>query len=148
MLVVLGLLFLIRENRAGLISAYAIMITGLAMMGVSTAFYQQGSLGGEHWMILSGLGAYLAYVPYGSVLFERTIAVTRFKGTAVFAIYVTDALGYTGSVGLQLYKDLFAGEQSRLNFFTNFTTMMAWGGIPLMFASMIYFLRQKPEEED
>ena len=144
-LVVLGLLFLIRDNRAGLIGAYVIMICGLAMMGVSTWMYQQGMLGGESWMIWSGLGVYLAYVPYGSVLFERTIAVTRFAGTSVFAIYVIDALGYTGSVGLQLYKDLFAGDESRLEFFTNFTTAMAWGGIPLMVLAMVYFLRQKPE---
>jgi len=146
-LLILGLLFLIRNNRKGLTCAYGIMITGLVMMGVSTFLYQQGSMGGEAWMIWSGLGVYLAYVPYGSVLFERIIAVTRFSGTAVFAIYVIDALGYTGSVGLQLYKDLFAGEKSRLDFFVNFTTLMAWGGIPLMLMAMVYFLRQKPNRE-
>lgn len=141
-LVVLGMLFLIKNNRLGLIGAYVIMLCGLVMMGVSTWAFEQRMMGGEAWMIWSGLGVYLAYVPYGSVLFERTIAVTRFAGTSVFAIYVIDALGYTGSVGLLLYKDLFAGDKSRLEFFTNFTTAMAWGGIFLLVPAMVYFLRQ------
>ena len=45
-------------------------------------------------MILNGLGVYLAYVPYGSVLFDRLIASTGVVSTAVFAIYVADFIGY------------------------------------------------------
>ena len=146
-MIVMALLFLIRKNRTALAVSYGIMISGLAMMGGSTWLYQSREISGEMWMIASGLGAYLAYVPFGSLLFDRTIAVTRFQGTAVFAIYVADALGYTGSVGVQLYKDLFAGDESRLDFFMNFTYGMAAVGIPLMGGAMIYFLGQKPEPE-
>lgn len=146
-MIVMALLFLIRKNRTALAVSYGIMISGLAMMGGSTWLYQSREISGEMWMIASGLGAYLAYVPFGSLLFDRTIAVTRFQGTAVFAIYVADALGYTGSVGVQLYKDLFAGDESRLDFFMNFTYGMAAVGIPLMAGAMIYFLGQKPEPE-
>ena len=49
-------------------------------------------------MVLIGLGAYLAYVPYNTLFFERMMASTRFVGTAVFAIALADAAGYTGSV--------------------------------------------------
>ena len=49
------------------------------------------------------------------------IAKTHVIGTAVFAIYVADALGYTGSVAILLFKDLVAGDASRLDFFRSFT---------------------------
>jgi len=143
-LLVLGLIFLIRNNRAGLVVTYLVMLAGLVLMGGATWQWSNGRLGGEMWMILNGLGAYLAYVPFGSVLFERTIAVTRFAGTAVFAIYVADALGYTGSVGIQLYKDLFAGDTERLEFFRAMTYGMSLAGLPLMAGAMVYFVRQKP----
>ena len=140
----LVVLYFIRNNRLGLIGAYVIMLGGLALMGGSTLLFQLGQIGGETWMILSGLGAYLAYVPYGSVLFDRTIAYTHFAGTAVFAIYLTDAIGYTGSVGIQLFKDPFQGDSSRLGFMLGFTNFMAILGFVLLLLSLLYFLRFKP----
>jgi hypothetical protein len=143
-MLVLALIFLIRSNRSGLAVTYGIMLGGLAMMGGSTWAWDRGMIGGEMWMIGNGLGAYLAYVPFGSVLFDRTIALTRFAGTAVFAIYVADALGYTGSVGVQLYRDLFAGDLPRLDFSRALTYAMSFLGLPLMAVSMVYFVNQKP----
>ena len=70
------------------------------------------------------------------------MASTRVVGTAVFAIYVADAIGYTGSVGIQLYKDLAAGEMSRLGFFKGFTWFMTGLGTLFLVASCIYFLRR------
>lgn len=139
-LVMLGGLFLIRNNRWGLIGAYAIMLLGLVLMGGSTLLLDNGAIRGDVWMVLVGLGAYLAYVPFGSVLFDRLIAATRVIGTAVFAIYVADAIGYTGSVGVQLYKDLVETDATRLDFFRRFTYGMSILGVVLMASSCVYFL--------
>ena len=97
-------------------------------------------------MTLTGLGSYLAYVPFGSVLFDRLIASTRAAGTAVFAIYVADAIGYTGSVGVQLYRDLAESNVSRLGFFEGYTYFMSVLGVTCLTGSCIYFLRrQRPK---
>ena len=128
----LAMLYLIKSNRWGLLATYLLMIAGLALLAISTILYQAGSLQGETWMILSGLGAYLAYVPYGSVLFDSTIAYTRYAGTAVFAIYLADAVGYTGSVGIMFYKDFFASETSRLEFFQGFVYVLTIVGTILV----------------
>ena len=69
------------------------------------------------------------------------MANTGIIGTAVFAIYLADAIGYTGSVGMMLYKDLAAGEVSRLGFFKSFTWGMAAIGTLCLVASCFYFLR-------
>jgi hypothetical protein len=139
-LVALAALSLIKDNRRGLIGAFVVMTGGAAMMGISTVLLDNGQISGLWWMILVGLGSYLAYVPFGSVLFDRLIAGTRTTGTAVFAIYVADAIGYTGSIGVQLYKDVGQRDISRLEFFRLMTyglSVLAFVGLA---ASCLYFL--------
>ena len=76
------------------------------------------------------------------MLFDRLIASTRVVATAVFAIYLAGAIGYTGSVGVQLYRDLAASDLSRLGFFKGFTYFMSVLGIVCLLSSCIYFLRR------
>ena len=143
-LVPLALLVLVKDNRRGLAGAYAIMTGGMILMGLSTLLFDAGTIGGFWWMTLVGLGVYLAYVPVGSVLFDRLIASTRAAGTAVFAIYLADALGYTGSIGVQLYKDFGRPSQSRLDFFKDFTYVLSVAGVVLLVASLAFFMRRGP----
>ncbi len=140
-LVPLALLFCIRDNFIGLFAAFTLMVAGAVSLGVSTLLLDSGAISGLTWMILIGIGSYLAYVPYGSILFDRMIASTQVIGTAVFAIYVADALGYTGSVAVQLYKDLVAGEATRLAFFRSFTYALSAGAAGLILASAALILR-------
>jgi len=140
-LVPLALLSCIRDNFLGLLAAFALMIAGAVSLGVSTLLLDRGAISGLTWMILVGIGSYLAYVPYGTILFDRMIASTKVMGTAVFAIYVADALGYSGSVAVQLYKDLAAGEATRLAFFRSFTYALSAGAAALILASAVLILR-------
>lgn len=140
-LIPIALLFRVRDNYWGLSAAFALMIAGAATLGVSTWMLDTGAIGGLTWMVLVGIGSYLAYVPYGSILFDRMIASTRVVGTAVFAIYVADALGYSGSVGVQLYKDLGAGAATRLDFFRAFTYALSLGSTALLSISAVLILR-------
>ena len=73
------------------------------------------------------------------------IASTRVAGTAVFAIYIADAIGYTGSVGVQLYKDLAQSQMSRLGYFKGFTYFMSALGLVCLVSSCFYFLRRDRE---
>jgi len=138
----LALLALITDNRRGLLAAFLIMIGGLLMLGVGTVLLDAGLINGFWWMTLTGLGSYLAYVPFGSVLFDRLIASTRAAGTAVFAIYLADAIGYTGSVGVQLFKDLSQSQISRLGFFKGFSHFMCVIGVTCMIMGCLYFMRR------
>jgi len=137
----LALLNTVRRSRPGLIATFAVMAGGTALLGASTLLLEAGVIDGFWWMTLIGLGSYLAYVPYGSLLFERLMANTALVGTAVFAIYLADAVGYTGSVAMLLYKDLAASEMSRLAFFQFATWGMAGVGTILLLTSCFYFLR-------
>ena len=71
---------------------------------------------------------------------DRLIASTSAVGTAVFAIYVADSIGYAGAISVMLSKDLIAGDMSRLDFFRYLTYFMSLLGTVLLTASCCYFL--------
>lgn len=130
----LGALMAIKNNRVGLLAVHALMLSGTVIIGVTTALFQAGWLDGYWWMVSVGLGLYLAYVPYGCVLFDRLIAAVGVTATAAFMIYVTDAAGYFGSVAVMFYKDLGQADLPWLEFFTNF----AW--ITSVVCTLLYAL--------
>jgi len=141
-MLVLGLLYLVRNNRRGLALTYVIMASGAAMIGIGTLLFDLGAIPPMAWMILVGLGLYLGYVPYGCVLFDRTIAALQIVATAVFLIYVSDAVAYGGSVGIVLYKTLGQADISKLQFFRYFSYATCIGCVVLLASSARYFLRR------
>jgi hypothetical protein len=146
-IVAMALLNAVHRNRKALIAAFSIMTGGLLLLGVSTALRHSNVINGFWWLTLTGLGSYLAYVPFNAMLFERIMAATRATGTAVFAIYVSDAVGYTGSVGVQIFKDLARGSMTRLGFFEGFTWLLCVVGSVCLVGAGVYFLRSARDNE-
>ena len=143
---ILALIYFVKDNRAGLFAAHAMMFVGAAIIGLSTLLFDFGALGGIGWMIGIGLGLYLAYVPFGCVLFDRMFAATGTIGTAVFLIYVADASGYAGSVGLVFYKHFGHAEMSHLAFLRAFgyaVAVVAMAG----FAYSAWYFRGRASDE-
>jgi hypothetical protein len=139
---VLALLYVVKNNRTGLLLTYAIMIAGSALIGVGTLLFDAGMIGPKAWMILVGLGLFLGYVPYGCVLFDRTIAALGVVATAVFLIYVSDAVAYGGSVAVVLYKVFGQAQTSKLDFFRWYSYVASAVCTTFFSVSCIYFLRQ------
>jgi uncharacterized protein DUF5690 len=141
-LLLLGGSSAVRERGRGLWTVFLLMTAGLGLLGAATLALEERWMDGQIWMICMGLGGYLAYVPFSSFLFDRIMAATRFAGTAVFAVNLADAVGYSGSLGMLLYKDVFAAESSRLGFFKTFTYGLSLGGAVLLSLAAVYFARQ------
>ena len=147
-MIVMAALNLVKDNQRGLKAVYGVMLAGMVLMAGATLMHDLKMITGLWWMILIGFGAYLAYVPFGAVLFERVMASTKAAGTAVFAIYLSDAVGYTGSVGIQLYKDLGAADLDYFQFLRVFTYSMSGVGIFLFICSGLYFIRKAREAKN
>jgi hypothetical protein len=139
-LILLGSVFLIRDNRRALLAIHWLMGIGVALIAAATAAFGLGLIDGVTWMILNGVGLYLGYVPYGCVLFDRLIAATGVVATSVFMIYVTDAFGYVGSVGVLLFKH-FGPQLSWLDFMVRFSWVTAAVSGAGFAISGIYFAR-------
>jgi hypothetical protein len=120
-LLAVALMMGIRSNRVALLAIHGLLLAGAALIGGSTLLYQAGALSPVTWMISVGLGIYVAYVPFNCVLFDRLIAAVGSVATAGFLIYVADAFGYLGSVGLLLYKNFGHAKLSWIEFFVGFS---------------------------
>jgi hypothetical protein len=132
----------VRDNRWGLAAIHGVMALGLAMIGVATLLLDAGQINGFWWFTLTGLGIYLAYVPYNSMLFDRIVATTGAAGTAVFGIYLADACGYTGSVALQVGKNLGWGGGEQLPFLKGVCYVLSVLGVIGLAVSCATLLRQ------
>jgi hypothetical protein len=146
-LLLLGASSGVRGRIRGLLMVFGVMTAGLASIGVATLALEAGWIDGQTWMIGVGLGGYLAYVPFSSFLFDRIMASTRFAGTAVFAVNLADAVGYSGSVGMLLFKDLVARDTSRLLFFTRCSYLLSIFGCAGLLLAAAYFWRQAQRAE-
>ena len=140
-LALLAAIFLIRDNRRALLAIHLLMGFGVALIAGASALFTLGLIDGVTWMILIGVGLYLAYVPYGCVLFDRLIAATGVVATSVFMIYVTDAFGYVGSVGILLFKNFGQRDLSWLDFLLGFSWVTAGVGAVGFLFSGLYFAR-------
>lgn len=97
-------LWWIRDHWKALGTYHLLISLGAILVGGSTLAFQRGWLSPAAWMVLTGLGGYLGYVPFNSVLFDRLLAATRQAGTAAFLIQVADSLGYLASASLYLQR--------------------------------------------
>jgi hypothetical protein len=141
-MVVLALIYLVKDNRVALMVAHGILIAGGMLIGGATLLFDAGAISGMTWMILVGLGLYLAYVPFNCVLYDRMIAALGFVATAVFLIYVSDAFAYGGSLGVLLYKELGQAELSMLDFFRGLSYTASALTVVCFAASALYFRRR------
>ncbi len=138
----LALLYRITDNRRAFFVVHAMMAAGTVLVGLATWAFAAGAIGAIAWMTSVGVGLYLAYVPYGCVLFDRLIAYTGAAGTAVFMIYVTDAFGYAGQIAVLLYKNFGEADLSWVSFFTGFSYVTAIVCTASFAVSAWYFARR------
>jgi MFS family permease len=101
-IVALAGLWFIRDHWRALGTYLVIILAGTTLIGASSALFRTGGVSASWWIALTGLGVYLAYVPFNSILFDRLLTATRRVGTASFLIYVADASGYAATVALYL----------------------------------------------
>ena len=97
-LVMIASMIIIKKNKLAFLISILIIIVGFVVVGVSTFLFKLNILNGYNWMLLVGLGLYMGYIPFNSLLFDRMIATFRIKGNVGFLIYLLDSFGYLASV--------------------------------------------------
>ena len=141
-LLVLGAFVVIKNNKRALILINLLMLFGILLTGFSTYLFERQLIDPFLWFILVGMGMYLAYVPFHSMLLDRLIAFFQQKGNAGYLIYLADATGYLGSVLVLLYKNFGAGQQDWLSFFIDASYVMTAVGAISLLGSCVYFLHK------
>lgn len=132
----------VKRNLRAFLVTHLIVLFGAVLIGLSTLAFQLGVLHPTAWMILIGVGVYMGYVPFNSVLFDRFFAAFRFVGTAGFLIYISDSFGYLASVGVLLYRNFGSPDLSWYDFFLQVSYAVAGSVAVLTLASGAWFLRR------
>ena len=147
-LVILSFFILIKNNLSALLILFIVMALGMVILLFSTFLFQQNHLSPFLWMTFTGLGVYMAYVPMGSMVFERISAIFQWKSNAGFLIYVADAFSYLGSVGILLIKEIVYPSLSVYDYF-NSAIVCDWiGWIGLYTLGLTGILRTKLDHHD
>lgn len=135
-----GAAVLVSNNYRAFQLALATCIFGFAILLSATIAQQAESVSPFAFMVLIGVGLYLPYVAIHTTIFERLIAMTRDKGNLVFLMYLADAIGYLGYVGVMLARNTLQTEGANfMNFFRPTLYVVGVVSSVGMVACQVYF---------
>ena len=132
----------IKENAAAFWIQHLAIVVGCCVVMVSTYLFEYRFISPVMWMISVGFGLYLAYILFQSLIFERLIAAFKEVGNVGFLMYVADAFGYLGSVGIMFLKNFGAKTMAWSAFFIQASYVVSLSGIFLIFISFVYFYQK------
>lgn len=148
-LVIISLLVLIKDNLKALMMNHWLIMSGFVLILVSTYLFSINLLGVVNWMVIVGLGLYMAYVPFNCVIFDRFMAVFKHAGNAGFLMYVADSFGYLGSMSFLFYKELAGfGAMSWTTFFRNTLLITGVAGLCMTALAARYFWRKHKSQNE
>lgn len=141
-LIFIGSLSFIKSKGKGFWCTMLVIFLGVILSGLSTVLFQLHLVSPFMWMMLLGLGLFLAYIPIQIALFERMIALFNIKANAGFFVYICDSIGYMGSVGLLLYKEFFIKQMSWTKVLMNFAYFETIISLLLLMITAFFFIRK------
>jgi len=141
-LILIASLVFIKKNFNAFIIAHGLVMIGFILSGVSTWLFLKQAVHPANWMILVGVGLYMAYIPFNCMLFERMIAAFRINGNVGFLMYCADSFGYLGSMLVLLGKEVFHIRLQWVSFFSNAVIGFSFFGVIATIFSTLYFLKK------
>lgn len=143
-LILLAFLTFVISNKRAYKLINILIVLGFCTIGLATFAFQKGLISPMLWVTLTGTGLYLAYVPFGTILFDRLVAETGAAGNAGFLIYLADAFGYSASLVVLLIRQFAVPDVNWANFFIGQAYFTAFAGIAFSTASIsLIFWMQK-----
>ena len=135
----LALVTFIRSNYKAFNIILLIIFVGFLLIIVSTLLFSSHLISGKVWMVTVGIGLYLGYVPFNAFLYERLISSFKYISNIGFVIYVSDAFGYLGSLGVVFYKNFFNYNIRWIDFFCLSGLCLSVLGLVFIILSFFYF---------
>ena len=136
----IGCFMLIKDNIKTLIAYYVLIAAGMVLVGVCTIFCDSNDLKGLYFMIITGVGLYVGYVPFNSIIFDLFLATFRYKANSGFLMYICDSFGYLTSIAVLFIKNFASANLSWLDFFIYVSYAMSVAGLVIILADLAYNL--------
>ncbi len=144
-LIIIALMSFFKNNRTAFYLNFVMIILAGILLLLTTWLFGQNRISPVIWMMLNGFSMYLAYIAYHTFLFERWIALFRYKSNIGFLMYVADAFGYLGSVSVILAKNYLNLQIGWLTFFMRLADITGLAIIIIGLWAFIYFFYKEKQ---
>ncbi len=138
---IIGAMIYIKDNRKAFFANLGIIGLGGLLLILTTFLFKNDIISPVLWMIMVGFAMYLSYISYHTMLFERWIALFKYRSNIGFLMYLADAFGYLGSVGILFYKNFGQQEVDWLSFILSISYVVGGVTIILSVIAGLYFIR-------
>jgi hypothetical protein len=116
-LIFAGSLYKIRNNWTALkVNLWIIPVSALIIF-LSTFLFTLDQIHPVLWMVMMGLGMYVPYITYHTMLLERWIASFKLTANVGFFMYIMDSVGYLTSLLIMVFKNFCHPQMSWGQFF-------------------------------
>jgi hypothetical protein len=134
-------MWLIKDNLKTLIAYHILIFCGMLLIGgLALAHYLiRNKTTGMMLMIGSGVGLYIAYVPFNNIIMDLMLAAFKYVANSGFLMYVCDALGYLSSVVVLMIKNFGNPDLDWANFYVLLCAVMTFTGVICMSLSGAYY---------
>jgi hypothetical protein len=116
-LLLLGMMVFVRNNRSALLILLSGAIVALLAMTLISANYYRWNLPPLLWLFIISLSLYIPYLAFQTIFFDRFIACFKINGNVGFFIAMVDSLGYAGTVIVLLLKEVIQPQADWLQVF-------------------------------
>jgi MFS family permease len=142
-LLLVAIMVVVRNSFTAFSLALGILLTGFFAAGIVAILYSTNDVSFYTYITITGLGLYLVYIPYNSILFERFIAAFRISGNVGFLIYLADSFGYLGNIAVTVYNAGLSAKRQWLNFYNTLVLVMAIVGVVCTVIAILYFTAKR-----
>ena len=125
LLIVLGSMILIKDNKIALNALMLLMLLGSLLVLSTSLFFEHLSTTPILWLFLQSMGIYTSYLAFQTVFFDRFIAHFRIAGNVGFFIYLADFLGYLFSCVFLLGKSVFNVHINWLHYYNSLSVIIS-----------------------
>lgn len=143
---IIALMIFIKNNRIAFYANMGIITLGGVLLIITTLLFQRQWMHPAVWMISVGFAMYLSYVSFHTMLFERWIALFHYKSNIGFLMYIADAFGYLGSVGILFYKNFGNQSLDWLSFIIKLSYLIGFITIALGLLTIVYFRGKEKQQ--
>ncbi len=144
--VVCGATAWLKSNRNGLLTSLGLLLGGFLLVLASVGSHLSGAINPFPFMVLLGIGTYVPYVIVHTTVFERLIATYREHANVGYLMYLADAFGYLGYVGVMLAKPYLSQAPSFLELLINISLWVGVGASLVAVVLLGYYLRVAPSD--
>lgn len=136
-------LIIVKRNRLAFMLTHGMILLGLLIALASTWAFTMQYLSPYWWMLLTGVGLYISYIPINCIFFERMLATYRIAANVGFVMYIADAFGYLGSLTALFLKEFSGLQLPWVSFYIQTLMVGATISLALISLSALYFNQKK-----